>query len=384
MKPSTHQGEYSAELLGEGMQALMQHKGKPCLTILCPLHPSNPDRFSDRLALKHLVQEAILEIQKYWEATKAGKLISLLETTIDKIDLVHAPKGLGIYLTDDFIQVEHYSAAVPPIVQVEERFPIRESLWQLQLSRPVYVLCLSEHQIQLHQVSNGQWTEIRDHFFPYRMVDSYEYSKPVRSSSYAGHAHVKMFEPDKIEMQHIRLRDAFRRTEAPLSPYLMNGEPLVLAGPERDMSLFSQVSRHVNRVVGQINGNYQLAHRELFEDKVIQVIQENRRIQMNKQVSLFFEKWGSGLGKCGLLDCWKAVESGQGLRLLVERGYREPVYFSASGQFSAEKTQLAATWMPDAIDRLMEMTIEKGGEVLLVDNNLLGSAQRFALILRYS
>lgn len=384
MKSRSHQVARTEGLLGEGMLELLQHTGKKCLTLLSPLHPSNPDRYSDRLALKHLAQEAILDIQKNWDPAEAKGLISLLESSIDKIDLVHTPKGLGIYLTSGFIRVEHYSTAVPPMVQVDHRFPLRESLWQLQLSRPVYVLSLSEHQIQLHQVCNGNWTEIHDHFFPYRIEVNYEYSKPVRATSYAGHAHVKMFEPDKIEMQQVRLRAAYRNADTPLKPYIANGEPLLLAGAERDMSLFSQVSQHTDQVVAQINGNYQLAHRELFEDKVIHAIQEYRRTQMNVQIAAFFEKWGSGLGKCGLLDCWKAVEAGQGLQLLVERGYREPAYMSATGQFSKEKTAKTSNWMPDAIDSLMQMTIEKGGEVFLVDNNLLSSAQRLALILRYT
>ena len=102
-----------------------------------------------------------------------------------------------------------------------------------------------------------------------------------------------------------------------------------------------------------------------------------------QKLSDFLEKWGTGMAKCGLADCWNAVEAGQGLVLQVERGYRAPMYRSAQGQFSTTDESNGSIYMPDALDELMERTLRKGGKVLLVDNNLLATAQRVALVLRY-
>jgi hypothetical protein len=69
--------------------------------------------------------------------------------------------------------------------------------------------------------------------------------------------------------------------------------------------------------------------------------------------------------------------------LLVERGFREGLFRSPAGTFSIEKSSNESVWYPDVLDALMHLTIEKGGDVRLVENNSLGSAQRVALILRY-
>jgi hypothetical protein len=236
----------------------------------------------------------------------------------------------------------------------------------------------------LEEVRDGEWREIHDLFFPKKIFDDYEYARPVRSSSYAGHAHVKSFERDKKEMEHVRLGAMFQDSNEPLIPYLMNGEPLILAGAERDMSIFRQVSAHTNQVISQVNGNYQFAHQELFKDKVLHAIHEHQHALMQQSVSSFLEKWGSGLARCGLQDCWQAVEQGQGLQLLVERGYRESMYLSLAGSFSKENIGKSARFIPDAIDELMETTLLKGGSVMFVDNNMLSSAQRVALTLRYT
>lgn len=370
-------------LLGEGLTDLMQERGRPCLTILCPLHPANPDRSTDRISLKHLAQQASVLIKDHWEPTVANRLQNELENILDQLDLVRPPKGIGIYLNEHFKRVDVYPFAVPPMAFVDDRFPVRESIWLIQMMKPYYVLSLSEHTICLDEVRDGVWQEQRDHFFPYSFRDTFEYSKPVRSSSYAGHAHVKDFERDKSEMQHIRLREAFRKADAPLAPYLMNGEPLILAGGERDMSLFRQVSQHNSSVIAQVNGNYQVAHQELFLDKIQHVIHDHQHGLMQAAVSEFLEYWGRGLARCGLSDCWHAVENGQGLQLLVERGYRESMYRSPAGSFSNELAASGSRFLPDAIDELMEQTMQKGGTVFLVDNNLLNSARRVALILRY-
>lgn len=370
-------------LLGEGLAELMQQSGQKGLTLLCPLHPANPDRSTDRLSLKHLAQEAALLIRSNWMGAEATLLSNQLEQNLRQLDLVHTQTGLAMYWSPTFNRVDKFSFTVPPEVHVDTRFPIRELLWEIQLSRPCYVLSLSEQAVVLYEVRDGEWIEVRDLYFPHRIVDDFEYSKPARSSSYAGHAHVKMFERDKLEMQHLRLQEELQRADAALTVYLMHQEPLIIAGADRDMALYMQSSRHSDQVIGQVSGNYQVAHMEMFRDKVSHVIRDHYRSEMQNAVSDFFEKWGTGMARCGMVDCWNAVEAGQGLKLLVERGYRTPLYRSPSGQFSTESQTPGSVFMPDAVDELMERTIRKGGAVKLIDNNLLATAQRVALILRY-
>lgn len=368
----------------EGLTELMQQTGQKGLTLLCPLHPANPNRSTDRLTLKHLAQEAAILLNEQWPKPEAEVMTQRLEQILDQLDLVHTEQAFALYLNPSYQRVEKFHFAVPPIVSVDTRFPIREMLWRGQLSIVYYVLSLSEHEMSLYEVRGDDWTEIRDHFFPHRIRDDYEYAKPVRASSYAGNAHVKMFERDKLEMQHLRLQEAYDQADEPLMPYFLHGEPLIIAGADRDLAIFRQSSRFADQVIGQVSGNYQIGHVELFRDKVNRLIHDHARASMDTAVSDFFEKWGMGMAKCGLTDCWEAVEAGQGLTLLVERGYRAPMYRSPSGQFSIQEETPGSVYLPDALDALMERTIQKGGRVLLIDNNLLATAQRVALILRYS
>ncbi len=379
----THQSSGPTELLGEDLSSMMMQSWQRCLTMLCPLHPANPDRSGDRISLKHMSQQAAMLIKQHWQPVQADQMLHQLEVMMNQIDLVRPPKGLGIYLNPTYHRVELFSFAVPPLVQIDDRFLIREWLWRMQINRPVYLLNLSEKSARLEEIRDGDWYAIEDHHFPRVFFDDHEYAKPVRSTSYAGQAHVKSYERDKTEMQQIRLCDYFHDTDAALNPYLMHGEPLILAGAERDISLFRQVAATGRNVIAQISGNFQHAHQEIFRDKVNHVMMEYRQSQLQHEVSAFFESWGAGLARCGIADCWEAIEKGQGRMLLVERGFREGLFRSPAGTFSSQKCSADAVWYPDVLDALMHLTLEKGGDVRLVENNSLGSAQRVALILRY-
>lgn len=378
-----HQQTDVSNPLREELKGLMQQTGQQCLTLLCPLHPANPDRSVDRISLKQLSQQAALSIRQHWPGDQADQLLLQLEVLMSQIDLTRPPKGLGIYLCNGFQFVKKFPFTVPPLIQVDDRFLIRELIWYAQLTQPVYVLNVSEQSARLDEVRNGDWFSIRDDHFPAKYYDDHEYAKPVRSSSYAGHAHVKNYERDKTEMQHIRFRQFFQDTDRALRAYLLRGEPLILTGAERDLSGFRQISDHDRNIIAQITGNFQYAHQEIYLDKINHAIGEYRQSKMQQEVALFFESWGSGMARCGISDCWEAVEAGQGRMLLVERGYREGIYRSPAGTFSKNATAAGSVWYPDVLDALMHRTFEKGGDVKLVENNALSSAQRVALTLRY-
>ena len=100
--------------------------------------------------------------------------------------------------------------------------------------------------------------EIKDENFPKEIIDGFQYSKPSQSSSNAGYAHVKGFEKDKSEVQHIRLKKLFNVTDKCLVKYLTTKETLLLlCGPERDISLFNSVTNHLDNVAGSIANNQQ-------------------------------------------------------------------------------------------------------------------------------
>lgn len=89
----------------------------------------------------------------------------------------------------------------------------------------------------------------------------------------------------------------------------------------------------------------------------------------------------------GIDDAWKAARAGQGAKLVTEENYRQPAVLHRDGWeleiLTDEGVTTGPTHLDDAVDELTEMVLEKGGEVVFVDEGALTDYARVALILRY-
>jgi predicted transcriptional regulator len=103
------------------------------------------------------------------------------------------------------------------------------------------------------------------------------------------------------------------------------------------------------------------------------------------------ESVGAALGAkrlaSGIDDSWKSAVEGRGMELVVEEGYRQPAILHREGYVLELVDDESATDGPrhldDAVDELVELVLEKGGEVTFVDDGALADCDRVALILRY-
>ena len=96
------------------------------------------------------------------------------------------------------------------------------------------------------------------------------------------------------------------------------------------------------------------------------------------------EKVGSHLVITGIQHIWQATKDGKAFKLLVEKDYRQSGFTTDGGyQFHERPTDKAYKIVTDAVDDIMEMVLDSGGQVFLTDNNLLKDYQHIALITRY-
>jgi len=221
--------------------------------------------------------------------------------------------------------------------------------------------------------------------FPQKYQAEYEYSRPSRGTSFLGQSFVKDIEKDKSAMEEIRFKNFFRETDKLLNRYLNNKIPLIITGENKDLSYFRQVTSHEENIACNIPGNYTTYNEHelgALTWKAIKLFQENNK---EKLVSDFNEKAGEGLGISGLDNIWKAVQEGRGYKLLVEKDYSAPAYLPDNDAYDLllHEPEQAHRNLPDAVNRLIELVLEKNGEVIMVENDVLRDHRRMALITRY-
>jgi hypothetical protein len=106
--------------------------------------------------------------------------------------------------------------------------------------------------------------------------------------------------------------------------------------------------------------------------------------KVEKLISEWNELVGKGFTRTGLQACWRAAQEGNCRILLVEQTYSKPGYLLDDPYYLFLSPPAGMhTTLPDAVDDLIKVVLEKRGTVHFTGDELLSSQQKIALITRY-
>lgn len=372
-------------MLSNEIQLLLEEKSDPCISIVMPAHRLSPERRNDPVELNNTLQKVKADLAARYDNATISPLLLKLDELYDQIDFVHNAAGIGLFVS------AHVKKLIPFFLPVSERttigqaFDSRALLYEAYYEAPYVVLQLSQKETRLFNGRLNILTEVTDQHFPQKNEAEYEYNRPARGSSYTGHAVVKDFEKDKSAMEEIRVKSFFRETDKLLNNYLGNKTPLIGTGENKDLSYFRQVTTHEEHIVCHVPGNYSTYNQHelgALTWKAMKGFLDNNKENL---VNDFIEKAGQGLGITGLDNIWRAVQEGRGYKLLVEKEYATPGYLPYNEDYNLYLNEPGDTHrtLPDAVNALIELVLEKNGEVIMVENDVLRDYRKIALITRY-
>jgi hypothetical protein len=267
---------------------------------------------------------------------------------------------------------------------VGDSFEIRDLLYKANYSVPYWAIILARKEIRLY---NGIWdelTEVVDENFPKSYQEEYIYNPPSRGTPFTGHTTVRNFEKEKSSLEEIRYKDFYRRADELLTQYVQPDLPILLLGVEKDIAWFEKVSNHQNNLVHKIEGNYEYSNEKQLADIVWPAMFEHLQNQRKLLIKEMEEKIGAHLVFSGIQPVWQATKEGKAFKLLVEKDFRKSGFITDGGyQLHVRPTEKAYKIVTDAVDDVMEMVLETGGQVFLTDNQLLKDYEHIALITRY-
>lgn len=371
-------------ITSDDISTLREGKGNICISVIVPTHPFSPERKSDKTEVNKVLNKAKQLLHNKYPEAEIKTLLQRMDELLETIDFTHSKEGLGLYISSTVKLSVQFPFPVQEKVMVNDNFELRELMYKASYAEPYYNLLLNEQGGRLFKGSWNKLFEIKDDHFPMTYSDDYEYSKPVRSSSYAGYAHVKNYEKDKSELETIRLRDFLRKLDTALDTYLVNDMPLIVLGVKKELSLFTEVSNHTSNIIHKIAGSYGHHNEKQLADIAWPFMRLHLENELKALVNEFEEKVGEGLGLSGVQDIWTAACEGRAFKLLVEKDYRQPAFLAGNEyHLYLHPPQKTTRVLPDAVDEIIETVLEKKGYVYFVDNGTLKDHHRIALISRY-
>jgi len=372
-------------IVNNDLQTLAAEKSDICISVIMPTHRIAPGRQTDVIELNNIMENVKRSLQNKYDNAAIAPLLLAMDDLYEQIDFLHNTAGIGLFVSARIKKLIPFFFPVTERFTIAGSFDIRALLYQSYYDTPYVVLQLSQKEARLFNGHLNALTEITDSRFPIKNDTEYEYSRHSRGNSNIGHSFVKEIEKDRSAIEAVRVKHFFRETDKLLNNYLGNNIPLIVTGENKDLSYFRQVSTHEENIACNVPGNYTIYTVHELGALTWQAMKLFLNNSKDRLVREFSEKTGEGLGITGIDNSWRAVQAGRGYKLLVEKDYSVPGYLSNNDKYDLylHEPKEPHVTLPDAVNSLIQELLEKNGEVIVVENEVLRDYRRMALITRY-
>ncbi|SHN25124.1 hypothetical protein [Chitinophaga sp. CF418] len=367
--------------------SIMQQQGTnaPYVTIIVSLQETGPlDKKAALLIAGNAIQEADDFLQNMYPK-EAAPLLESLRALLDDFDQHYdlTAEGLGFYVSPGYSKLVKFFFPVQKKVDIGDAFSVRELLYLEHYAISYMVLHVNEKAVQCYKGRLNSLEEVNDGVLPRHFHDDYEYNKPAKAGFHSGQSAVQGFEGDKSTNEANRVKSFYRETDQLLSSYL-GDLPLVVVGPQKDISMLQDVSAHQKNIITTVNGNYSNVAVKTLEKRVWQAVKSwIDEKQQSIMLQLIQEEWQHHAVD-GMRDVWAAVNEGRGYRLIVEKDYTCPAFIDdQTGKLHLRGSKKAHHIVIDAVDQVLRLAIEKGGDIVFVNNGALDEHEHISLITRY-
>lgn len=371
------------QFLKVALQGLIHEIGGPCLSMTIPFEKLNPQREANKRLLEELLTKASNAAPSNYSESLINKILEKVVKLCEKIDWVHSPSGLGIYSSEKQLYKVALDFTPKERIYWGERFMVRELLFQDQLDQPFFILTLTETKSRFYEYNSGQCRRVSDSNLNCNYQPNYVYESPARSTSHAGHAHVKSFEREKDKLNSAHRKPHLNKIKIAIRKYQSATQPLVIIGIDKlqqEMNMTHSLQEPVIKISKDPSHFSPVALAKLATPYVYEFFEH----RIEKMIAEWNELVGKGFTRTGLQASWRAAQEGNCRILLVEKDFvkpgfllEDPFHLTLSPPIGNHIT------LPDAVDDLIKLVLLKDGTVFFTEDHLLEQMQRIALITRY-
>jgi hypothetical protein len=356
------------------IRLLQQISGYPALTITLPTHRTSPENRQDRIRVKNLVEQATNRLLAEFSKQDIAPLLDRLEKLTQEIDYRNTLDGLALFANRDFARAIVLPFNLKERVHVDETFLTRDLVFAMNRTPRYWVLVLSEKPTRLYEATRDNLVEVQDGGFPIT------HEGPGGEQPLPGG-----FGINKSAYRDEYHRKFFRQIDHSLKPFLADDPlPIVVVGVDRFLAFFNEVTEHKTSILATLQGSHDKtsAHElgKLVWPRAKEALSAQRQEVLSElEMAISARKSVSSIG-----EVWRMASEGRGRLLLVEEDFHFPAKVDESGKNLIPAGDVTTTGvMDDAVDEIIEMVLNKQGQVIFLENGQLASHQRIALILRY-
>ncbi len=351
------------------LNSLMQVKEYPCVSIIFPTHRTAPDNQKNAIRLKKMVREASDRLEQELGKKEAKDWIEKIQNLASKVDISRTLDGLALFVSKEVTQMVDIPFRVRERLIIDKTFATRDLIMGVNRATHYYILDLSLFRARLLSCFREQAIEITDNGFPLQS----EFTE------------LELNPTDFSREKEKQIKEFFNKVDKLfLSNY--NGEPtrLVLAGVQKNLALYREVADAKDIIFEQLEGNHEAMSAHDLGKKAWEVVREKTRKERHSALNELQRALSAKKLASGISDVWRLANEGRIGTLVAEQEFHIPAGLEENNTLVLDTSNLPENKiMPDAVDEVAEIVMEKGGKVVFVDDGTLGNHHKIAAILRY-
>lgn len=351
------------------LDRLMEVKEYPCISILLPTYRTAPDNQKNAIRLKNLVREAADRLEADLGKRQSSGLIEKIQQQAEKVDISRTLDGLAIFVNKDMALQIDIPFGVKERVIIDKTFATRDLIKVVNRGTSYFVLDLSLHRARLLSCFREHANEIVQNGFP--MESEFDM--------------LNLNPSDFSREKEKQIKEFFNRVDKSfISGYANQGARLVIAGVQKNLALYREIADQKELIYQQLEGNYEATSVHDLGKKAWEVVREKNRQERHAALNELQRAASARKLGSGICDVWRLASEGRVNLLVVEENYLVPAALNDQNAIVLDISGWDARQiMPDAVDELAEIVVEKGGKVVFVDDGTLGNFQKVAAVLRY-
>jgi hypothetical protein len=370
------------------LQDLLKQCSGTCVSIFMPTYrTSGADRRQGAVQLDNLLDKACQQLNaRGLRRPDAEKLVEPARALAN--DMAYwqngLADGLAIFISQKIFRDYKVPLALDEQWFVDDRFHITPLLPLYAGDTPFYILALSQNEVRLLEGNRHDIRELEPTGLPKNLVDALRKAPPdLRPQNLHDDRNDQLGHGSGLEHVQQRLVRYFREIDVNLMN-LIGGEqaPLVLAGIERNVGIYRQVSSYKKLAEGFIDANPEMMSPKQLHAEALKLVEPYFRRHEEIARHQLEKLGGSNRVTTDASQIVTAAQNGRIDTLFLRRGYH------AWGRFDPAHTQTSLHQRPENGDEDLasvaaEQTFLNGGAVFFCDESHAPRQSPMAALLRY-
>ncbi len=358
-------------ILTKEEKQLIEVNYMPAVSIILPFNPkmSLPSEIQHEFRI--ILSKIKKQLMSEYPAEKAVIVLDKLNQVVEGLNYNTHKKSIAIFASPLMEKIFYLDLPVTEKIVIGEKFEIRDLIYNQKENIQYLILMLNSKSSRMYLGNCTGLTLIK-----LNVPENFQANErdlPEMTTHFS----------DINEEREILLDNFLHHMDEGLSIILKAYPfPVFVMGVERVVGHFKKATRNDKNILRYIHGNFEDGGENRIRSIIKPYLADWEKIKEEIVLQKIEKARNEDKLVSGIKNTWSAATHKNGQLLLVEKDYTYPAYLAGYPDKIQLEDDASARpfYIKDAVDDIIVKVLESGGDVEFVDNNLLISYERIALI----